>query len=306
VRSLPLEVINNKLDERFRLLTGGSRTALPRQQTLRSLIDWSYDLLHEREKRVLQRLSVFAGGWTLTAAERVCTGSGVEAQEVVDLLTSLVDKSLVIAEQNEQNYRYRLLETVRQYAREELLKSGDGETVRERHRDYFLALAEDAEAQIEGPHRLIGCSVWNRSTRTCGRVSSGDLGKQAQKEAFGFAGHCNDSGSRGGISRRAGNYANGACEWRGPKNYRKNVLRCSMGQAYWPTIRAIYPPPPHDLKSASPSRDNWETSSASPPCWATWGWWPTSKAISLLAAHGMRRAWRSCGNLGTRAASALR
>ena len=153
VRSLPLEVINNKLDERFRLLTSGSRTALPRQQTLRSLIDWSYDLLHEREKRVLQRLSVFAGGWTLTAAERVCTGSGVEAQEVVDVLTSLVDKSLVIAEQNEQNYRYRLLETVRQYAREELLKSGDGETVRERHRDYFLALAEDAEAQIRGPQQ---------------------------------------------------------------------------------------------------------------------------------------------------------
>jgi predicted ATPase/class 3 adenylate cyclase/Tfp pilus assembly protein PilF len=150
VRSLPLEVINNKLDERFRLLTGGSRTALPRQQTLRSLIDWSYDLLHEPEKRLLQRLSVFAGGWTLAAAERICTGEGVEEPDALDLLTSLVDKSLVMAEENNGDYRYRLLETVRQYAREELLKSGRGDAVRERHRDYFLELAEAAEAQIRG------------------------------------------------------------------------------------------------------------------------------------------------------------
>jgi predicted ATPase/class 3 adenylate cyclase/Tfp pilus assembly protein PilF len=150
VRSLSVEEIDRNLDQRFRLLTGGSRTALPRQQTLRSLIDWSYDLLHEPEKRLLQCLSVFAGGWTLAAAERVCTGEGVEEQEVLDLLTSLVDKSLVMVEQNDGNYRYRLLETVRQYAREELLKSGSGDAVRERHRDYFLALAEEAEAHIRG------------------------------------------------------------------------------------------------------------------------------------------------------------
>ena len=150
VRSLSVEEINSKLDERFRLLTGGSRTALPRQQTLRSLIDWSYDLLQEPEKRLLQRLSVFAGGWTLEAAEQVCAGDGVEDRDALDLLTSLADKSLVVVEQSDGHSRYRLLETVRQYARERLVESGGGEAVRVRHRDYFLTLAEQAEPKLVG------------------------------------------------------------------------------------------------------------------------------------------------------------
>jgi predicted ATPase/class 3 adenylate cyclase/Tfp pilus assembly protein PilF len=150
VRSLLVEEIDGKLDQRFRLLTGGSRTALPRQQTLRSLIDWSYDLLNEPERLLLQRLSVFAGGWTLEAAEQVCAGEGVEDWEFLDLLTSLADKSLAVAEQNDGRSRYRLLETVRHYARERLVESGGGEAVRERHRDYFLALAEEAEPKLLG------------------------------------------------------------------------------------------------------------------------------------------------------------
>jgi predicted ATPase/class 3 adenylate cyclase len=150
VRSLAVEEIDGKLDQRFRLLTGGSRMALPRQQTLRSLIDWSYDLLNAPEKRLLQRLSVFAGGWTLTAAEQVCAGEGVAEGEVLDLLTSLSDKSLVVAEQTDGHFRYRLLETMRQYAREWLVESEGGEVVRERHRDYFLALAEEAEPKLTG------------------------------------------------------------------------------------------------------------------------------------------------------------
>jgi predicted ATPase/class 3 adenylate cyclase/Tfp pilus assembly protein PilF len=151
VRHLSVKEINSKLDQRFRLLTGGSRTALPRQQTLRSLIDWSYDLLNEPEKRLLQRLSVFAGGWALEASEQVCAGDGVEAREVLDLLTSLADKSLVLVEQDDQRTHYRLLETVRQYARERLLESGSGEAVRGRHRDYYLALAEEAAPKLHGP-----------------------------------------------------------------------------------------------------------------------------------------------------------
>src|SRR5439155_16999251 len=115
VRSLSVEEVNQRLDQRFRLLTGGSRTALPRQQTLRSLIDWSYDLLCEPEKVLLCRLSVFAGGWTLEAAEQVCGGGAVEEWEALDLLTSLCDKSLVVVGQQESETRYRLLETVRQY-----------------------------------------------------------------------------------------------------------------------------------------------------------------------------------------------
>src|SRR5205823_933603 len=117
VRALPVEQIAARLNDRFRLLTGGSRTALPRQQTLRALIDWSYDLLSPPERVLLRRLSVFAGGWDLEAAEAVvcgeagdaCTGDGIEAWEVLDLLTSLVDKSLLLYEEQQGMARYRLL-----------------------------------------------------------------------------------------------------------------------------------------------------------------------------------------------------
>jgi len=150
VRTLAVEEIDSKLDERFRLLTGGSKTALPRQQTLRALIDWSYDLLNEPERLLLQRLSVFADGWALKASEAACAGEGIAIGDVLDLLTSLADKSLVIAEQTDGRTRYRLLETVREYAREKLGESGHEEAVRERHRDYFLALAEEAFTKLMG------------------------------------------------------------------------------------------------------------------------------------------------------------
>jgi predicted ATPase/class 3 adenylate cyclase len=150
VRSLSLEEIDRKLDHRFSILTGGSRAALPRQQTLRSLIDWSYDLLNDEERRLLRGLAVFAGGWTLEAAEEVCAGDGAQDPDVLDLLSSLCDKSLVMVEQDDRSTRYRLLETVRQYARERLLESGSGAALRQRHRDYYLALVEEAEPKLVG------------------------------------------------------------------------------------------------------------------------------------------------------------
>ena len=153
VRSLAAEEIDHRLDQRFRLLTGGSRTALPRQQTLRSLIDWSYDLLREPERRVLQRLSVFAEGWTAAAAGPVCAGAGVDADDVADLLQSLCDKSLVLADERDGRTRYQLLETVRQYARERLLEQGDGEAARDRHLGHFLHRAEQAAAALTGPEQ---------------------------------------------------------------------------------------------------------------------------------------------------------
>ena len=148
VRSLSVEDLNAKLDQRFRLLTGGSRTALPRQQTLRSLIDWSYDLLSPPEKALLRRLSVFAGGWTLEAAEAVCAGGELEDWEILDLLASLCDKSLAVAEPSGTTMRYRLLETVRQYARDRLLDTDEGEALRDRHLDSFLTFAEEIESQF--------------------------------------------------------------------------------------------------------------------------------------------------------------
>jgi predicted ATPase/class 3 adenylate cyclase len=148
VKALPVETINERLDDMFGLLTGGSRTALPRQQTLRALIDWSYNLLAEPERALLRRLSVFAGGWPLEAAETICSGEGIEQWEVLDLLTGLVEKSLVVYEAREGEPRYRLLETIRQHARERLLEAGEAEAVRQRHLLFYLALAERAEPEL--------------------------------------------------------------------------------------------------------------------------------------------------------------
>ncbi|MEO8739917.1 MAG: tetratricopeptide repeat protein [Casimicrobiaceae bacterium] len=152
-RSMSVEEVNKRLDQTFRLLTGGSRTALPRQQTLRALIDWSYDLLNTTEQALLWRIAVFAGGWTLDAAERVCADEAIENSSVLDLLTSLVDKSLLLTEERCGVTRYRLLETVRQYARDRLLESGESRRWRNRHLEYFVSLAESAEPHLTGPEQ---------------------------------------------------------------------------------------------------------------------------------------------------------
>jgi len=154
-KALTVEQIAVRLDDRFRFLTGGSRTALPRQRTLRATMDWSHDLLSERERGLLRRLSVFAGGWTLEAAEAVCSGDGVEAAEILDVLTQLVDKSLVIVDTQHGDARYRLLETVRQYGRDRLLESGEAAEVQKRHRDWYLRLAEDAEPRLDGADQAV-------------------------------------------------------------------------------------------------------------------------------------------------------
>ncbi len=153
VRSLTLEEIDRGLDQRFQLLTGGARAALPRQQTLQSLIDWSYDLLNPVERILLDRASVFAGGWTLEAAEAVCAGERLEDWEVLDVLTSLADKSLVTVAAAEGTTRYGLLETVRQYAAERLAEKGQAEAWRRRHLEYFTGLARAAESHLGGPEQ---------------------------------------------------------------------------------------------------------------------------------------------------------
>jgi len=149
VRAMPIDAIAARLHDRFHLLTGGSRTALPRQQTLRALIDWSHDLLAPPERALFRRLAVFAGGCTLDAAEKICAGSDVASGTVLDLLVSLVDKSLVVADVDAG--RYRMLETIREYAAERLQESGEEKGVRSRHLDHFLAFAETASPQLSGP-----------------------------------------------------------------------------------------------------------------------------------------------------------
>ena len=155
VRALSVEQIAERLDDRFRLLTGGSRAALPRQQTLRALIDWSYQLLSEEERLLFRRLAVFVGGWTLDAAESVCgeeriVPAGGSGLDILELMTRLVDKSLINVEHSGSESRYRRLETIRQYAREKLFETDEVASLRDAHLAYFAGLAERAEHGLQG------------------------------------------------------------------------------------------------------------------------------------------------------------
>lgn len=151
VRVLTVDQIAARLNSRFRLLTGGSRTVLRRHETLQAAMDWSYDLLTDQERALLRRLSVFAGGWTLEAAEAICPGQGLEAADILDLMTSLSDKSLVLVEKRNGEVRYRLLETIRQYGRDRARDSAETLMVRRRHLEWYLNLAEQGDSALRGP-----------------------------------------------------------------------------------------------------------------------------------------------------------
>ena len=156
VRALSLSEILDSLHDRFRLLTGGARTAVRRQQTLRASVDWSHALLTEPERVLFRRLAAFVGGFDFDAAQTVASGDEIERFQVLDLLTLLVDKSLVAADDSRGRTRYRLLETVRQYALEKLGESGEADAVRARHRDHYTAMAAalDAPAGRDYERRL--------------------------------------------------------------------------------------------------------------------------------------------------------
>jgi predicted ATPase/class 3 adenylate cyclase len=155
LKVLSLSEIARRLEDRFHLLTGGSRTALPHQQTLRALIDWSYELLSPSEQMLLRRLAVFARGRSLEAVEVICSGDGVESYDVLDLLSQLVDKSLVSMEPEEDGTpRYFLLESVWDYGRAKLEESGEAKAIRDKHLAYFLKLAREAEPQLVGPDQV--------------------------------------------------------------------------------------------------------------------------------------------------------
>jgi predicted ATPase/DNA-binding SARP family transcriptional activator len=170
LRTMTIEQLASRLDDRFRLLTSGSRTALPRHRTLRAVVDWSWELLTEAERMVLRRLSVFSGGASLEAAERVCAAPVVEQGEVLDLLTSLAEKSLLVAG-GDGALRYRMLGTIKEYAADRLAEAGEPDLARQAHLGYFTELAESAEphlrraeqlewlARLEADHDNIGAAM---------------------------------------------------------------------------------------------------------------------------------------------------
>lgn len=158
IRVLSPEQIAKRLDDRFRLLTGGRRTALERHQTLRAAVDWSYNLLPLEEQTLFSRLSVFVGGWTLEAAESVCADESMQGmiggEDILNLLEQLINKSLVIVEEVRGESRYRMLETMRQYANEKLVESGKSDTLHDRHVDFHLELAETAEPHLRRTEQI--------------------------------------------------------------------------------------------------------------------------------------------------------
>ena len=180
VRALSLDEILGSLHDRFRLLTGGARTAVRRQQTLRASVDWSHALLTETERILFRRLAVFLGGFDLDAAQAVAGDAEVERYQVLDQLALLVDKSLVVAENTSGATRYRLLETVRQYAQEKLSESGEAATVRSRHRDHYTAMA----ALLDAPGR----SDYEQ------RVEQADESMDNLRSAFGWSAETGDIG----------------------------------------------------------------------------------------------------------------
>ncbi|UKY48214.1 BTAD domain-containing putative transcriptional regulator [Streptomyces inhibens] len=153
LRTMSIDQLANRLDDRFRLLTSGSRTALPRHKTLRAAVDWSWELLTDAERMVLRRLSVFSGGASLEAAERVCAGDAVEQEQVLELLTSLTEKSLLRAE-GDNAPRYRMIGTIKEYAGQRLAEAGESDLARQAHLAYFTELNETAEPHLRRAEQL--------------------------------------------------------------------------------------------------------------------------------------------------------
>ncbi|KAA2262681.1 AfsR/SARP family transcriptional regulator [Solihabitans fulvus] len=175
LRTMSLDQLANRLDDRFRLLTGGSRTALPRHRTLRAVIDWSWELLTEAERTVLRRLSVFSGGASLEAAESVCAG---DAEEVLELLTALTEKSLLVTE-DDRAPRYRMLGTIKEYAAHRLAEAGESDSARRAHLAYFTELVETAEPFLRRAEQLewlaaLGIEHDNISSAMRGAIAAGE------------------------------------------------------------------------------------------------------------------------------------
>ena len=162
VRALTPAEIRQRLGDRLRLLRSNARSGSERHRTLRATVDWSYRLLTDGERVLFERLSVFAGGFDLAAVEAICAGPRLKGADVLDVLASLVEKSMVVADRGSDGTRYRLLETLRQFAAERLAATGDANELRERHLGYYLALAQQANGLLASPNQLIGAGIFDR------------------------------------------------------------------------------------------------------------------------------------------------
>ncbi|MEV7554338.1 BTAD domain-containing putative transcriptional regulator [Amycolatopsis sp. NPDC089917] len=189
LRTMSIDQLANRLDDRFRLLTGGSRTALPRHRTLRAMVDWSWELLSDAERTVLCRLSVFSGGASLEAAEHVCVSEAVEQYEVLELLTALTEKSLLVAAGDEAP-RYRMLGTIKEYAELRLAEAGESALARDAHLAYFTELAEAAEPMLRQAEQLAWLAKLNADHDNITSAMRGALAAAEAPAAMRLAAAC--------------------------------------------------------------------------------------------------------------------
>ncbi|MBF8189746.1 winged helix-turn-helix domain-containing protein [Nonomuraea sp. K274] len=187
LRTMSIDQLAHRLDDRFRLLTSGSRTALPRHKTLRAVVDWSWDLLTEAERSVLRRLSVFSGGASLEAAERVCGDETFAGEQVLDVLTALIEKSLLLAD-GEGTPRYRMLNTIREYAAHRLAEAGETEAARRAHLAYFTELAETAEPHLRRAEQLEWLSTLEAEHDNISAALRGAIAEEWAQEAMRLVG----------------------------------------------------------------------------------------------------------------------
>ena len=227
VRALPAAEIAARLDDRFRLLAGGGRALDPRQQTLRATVDWSWELLEEPDRRLLRRLSVFSGGWTVAAAEAVCGGDGLDPGEVLEGLFRLVDRSLVVAVGGEPA-RFRMLETLRAYGAERLAEAGEAEAVAARH----TALVPGAgRAGRRPPHRAaLAAACSTPTTTTCGRCWTGRWPRPTRTPRCGWPGRSAGTGGPPTPSRAASGWP-GCSPWPTGGRRRPQLARALQGAA---------------------------------------------------------------------------
>ena len=169
VRAMSVADINSRLKDRYKLLTGGGRVLLERQQTLRALVDWSYDMLSEAERTMLNRLAVFAGGFDAEAAEQICGVDPLKSVDVLDLVTSLVEKSLVMTDERDAGSRYRILETIRDYAREKLEQAGDLAPTAARHCQHYFSFTKAVNSGMVGSEQSTWITTDGGRARQCSR-----------------------------------------------------------------------------------------------------------------------------------------
>jgi predicted ATPase len=274
IRVLTPEQIASRLDDRFTLLTGGSRVALERHQTLRAAVDWSYDTLSEAERALLRRISVFAGGFSLEAAEAACAFGVVTKEDLVDLLGQLIDKSLLTMEPHRERARYRLLETIRQYGREQLVGAGEVEEQRSRHQQFFLTWAEQTQRRMWGADQGAAMEEVNDDADNVAQAVAWSLAREKSDVALRLAGALTVTGPATGPVR-------GAACWR-TRCTRRPARPPSPGPVPCQPLASSHPSWVTAFRPVAISRTAWSSTvnsgcdeelsgrSSTWPCWTAW------------------------------------